>query len=232
MATPPGSRRPGSAEAGAPLDLWSSPRPARRTGRRASFPENIEQEKTARTWRGEFIGRGEMVGPPRINAYPGDGAPECSPTSQAAKLLSGNWDLEGMDPDALKNLLLSKQPGGVMEQPTESRESEGLLNVERTMLQVQISTPPGSSEGKNLRRSGQTLAPAPLASSAPSTSRGGGGVWVRLEELEMKHALGEGERCMHGTFLPPHPRMHAMHNLSYSRLRLGGEHLLGDVQGQ
>ena len=45
-----------------------------------------------------------MVGPPRINAYPGDGAPECSPTSQAAKLLSGNWDLEGMDPDALKNL--------------------------------------------------------------------------------------------------------------------------------
>ena len=55
---------------------------------------------------------------------------------------------------------------------------------------------------------------------------------MRLEELEMKHALGEGERCMHGTFLPPHPRMHAMHNLSYSRLRLGGEHLLGDVQGQ
>lgn len=183
------------------LDLWSSPRPARRTGRRASFPENIEQEKTARAWRGEFIGRGEMIGPPQINAYPDDGVPECSPTSQAAKLLSGNWDLRGMDPDALKNVLLSKLPAGVREQPTESTKSpKGLLNVERTMLQVQIASPSTSSDGKVLRRSGQTLAPAPLA-SAPSTNRGGG-VWVRLEELEMKHALGEGERCMHGTFLP------------------------------
>lgn len=185
---------PESSEAGAPLAFWSSPRPPRRTERRASFPENINKtEKTARAWRGEFYGKGPMI-PPRLNGYPDDGAPECSPTSQAAKVLSGNWDLQGMDPDALKQLLLSKLSGGVRESP------DGVPHIERTMLQVQVTTPPQNSENGRLRRSGQTPATSPLASAA-STS-GGGGVWVRLEELQMMHALGEGERCMHGAFLP------------------------------
>ena len=173
-----------SSEARAPLNLWSTPRPPRPPQRRVSFHET-EQEKTAANRWIE----------PQPDAYPDQANPDraCSPTSRAARLLSGNWDIRSMSPRYLKRVLLNKL-ANVTEHQTDL--PTGPLQVERTILQVQMNSPSSSSDRKPLRQSEQLLAPAPLVELRPASTSRGSGVWVRLDELEMKHALGHGESCM------------------------------------